>query len=553
MSHRRFPALCLVPLLLAAVPARAQRVLGVGDDAATLRAGTLRVTLGVLWERANERFDASGKLYGLGAAASTTAWNGAYDARLAAANPLVASLAGLPTFDASLGALAIGRRDASVDGPLGVEVGLTSRITLGARVRVANHAIEPSLRINPGRVEGTMGFNPAWANTTARDRNALLVTQFDSATAQLNRRISQCQVAPAGSGCAPIVANIADARALVTSAGAFATALSQLYGGRGAAGLPFVPVSNSAAQLAINERILGYRDRFSALGSGALGTPGPVGGAQFSSANVEQLLADSLYGFRLRPLRAVKAYSIGEIAVHAKVKLYQSFAEDTTTIRGFAVRQSVGGSVRLSGGDAPLADEFFAPTTGEGSSGFAVQSFTDLFYNERWSTTVVLGFDKGQATDYAMRLPSAAAPSVGGVPFPLVSEAREVMLSRTPGSRLDIAVTPRVSLTRNLWIGATWAYAQQSADQWSVSKVPAGLTTAGADAQAWAAGTDWTEHRVGLGGTYSTLDAVRRGKVRLAFDLTYQHLETTVGTGWRVPKATRDVVSVRWYPRVWGR
>jgi hypothetical protein len=41
-----------------------------------------------------------------------------------------------------------------------------------------------------------MGFNPAWTSTTARDRNAALVTQFDSAVTQTTRRITQCQSAP---------------------------------------------------------------------------------------------------------------------------------------------------------------------------------------------------------------------------------------------------------------------------------------------------------------------------------------------------------------------
>ena len=423
---------------------------------------------------------------------------------------------------------------------------------------MASHAIEPSVGINPGRIEGTMGFNPAWNNTAARDRNVQLVAQFDSATAQTTRRIAQCQASPATAGCASVLANVPGAQALVANAGAFAAALNQLYGGRGGAnGLPFVPVGNGAAQQAINQRVQGYRDQFTALGNGAIGTQGPAGSTLFSPSDISRLLTDSLYGYLLRPMRAVHAYGPGEIAVRLKLRLFQTIGDDTATIRGFAVRQSAGASLRLGGGSDPAADEVFAPTTGEGSSGFGAQSFTDLWYGNRFSASIVLGFDQSQAQAFVTRFPDAATPNEGGAPFPLVMAERQVTLSRTPGSRLALTVTPRVSLTRNIWVGGSWAWSQQGADSWtlrSLTSPDTGFTSPGVTvALPSATGTDWSEHRLGLGGTYSTVAAARSGRARYAFDVTYQHQQTSAGRGWRVPRITRDVVSVRWYPRSWGR
>ena len=269
-------ALAALALLVAPRATQAQRVLGIGDDASTLSAGVLRITAGALWDRANERYDADGKLRALGAASSTTSWNGRYDARLGAANPLVSTLSGLTGFDASLGALAMARRDATVDAPVELEFGATSRLTVGVRFRVASHAIEPAVTINPARIEGTMGFNPAWSNSAARDLDAQLLAQFDSATAQTARRIAQCPRISSPSGV-PRFSSPASAphRSLVAGAGAFAAALNQLYGGRaGASGLPFVPVSSSAAHQAIAQRVLGFRDQFAAFGNGAIGTQG---------------------------------------------------------------------------------------------------------------------------------------------------------------------------------------------------------------------------------------------------------------------------------------
>lgn len=547
--------LALLALMANAHPLAAQRALGLGDDAATLPKGVLRVGAGLQWDRANERYDAQGKLRPLGA--SVAAWNGQFDTRLAAAGAAVSALSGVAAFDASLGALTIQRRDASADNVLGVEFGVLPRMTVGAHVRAASHAIEPRLILNAGRIEGTMGFNPAWSNPVARDRNSRLVAQFDSAVAQTTRRISQCQVAPATAGCAPIVANVAGAQSLVSAAAGFATALNQLYGGRqNSGGLPFIPIANGAAQQAINQRVLGYRDQFLAFGNGAIGTDGPAAAALFSPVDLARLLADSLYGYRLRPLRTVHAYGLGEFALHAKVRVFETVGDDTASIRRFAVRQAVGASWRLSGGSTPEAGEVFAPVTGDAGSGLTIRSFTDLFYGNRWSTTIVVALDQSQSQEFAIRIPQLAAPTDGGLPFPIIPAEREAGITRSPGARLDIAVTPRVALTRNIRLGATWSLARQAADSWLVRSIqlPEAMPMVSkADADGWASGTDWSEQRLALGGTYSTVEAARTGRARTAFDVTYEHQQTLSGRSWRAPYLTRDVVTVRWYRRLWGR
>ncbi len=551
MRHRTLAAAALIAL---ASPAAAQRVLGPWDDASTLRAGTMRLAVGALWDRANERYDADGKLHALGASASPSVWNGAYDARLMAANPLVASLSGIGAFDASLGQLRIGRRDASVDEPITLEVGLLSRLTIGARVRVVSHAIETGVTINPSRTEGTMGFNPAWLVAGARTSNAVLVSQVDSAAAQTARRLTLCQASPSTSGCSPLLANVAGVQSLVANASSFANALNQLYGGRGGAvGLPFVPVANTTAHLAIQQRILGLRDQFAGYGNAAIGTQGPAGAAPFAESDVQRLLTDSLYGYRLRPLRAVHAYGLADAAITAKARLFDNTGNDTAAIRGFAIRQSAGLAVRLGGADAPPADEVFAPVAGSVGGGLTIQSFSDLFWRSRLAATVIVGYSQMADERFAMRLPAAGAPAVGGVAFPLLRADREVTLSRTPGARVDASIVPRFALTPGIWLGASWSYSQQAADSWRIAASPAGSAAVDGDAQAWVAATDWTEHRFGLGGTYSTAPAVRAGRARHLFDVSYEFLQTTTGRGWRVRKLTRDVVTVRWYPSLWGR
>lgn len=543
-------------LLLVVRPAAAQRVLGIGGDAATLPAGVLRVGISAIWDRANERYDADGILYPLGANASTTSWNGRYDSRLALAQGLVALLSGQSDFDATLGTLTIGRRDASADAVLSVEAGVLSRLTIGARIQNSSHGIEPRILLNPGRVEGTMGFNPAWTNTTARNRNALIVSQFDSAVAQTTRRVGLCQGTPSTPGCGAILANVAGAEALVMNATAFASALNTLYGGRkGSSGLPFVPTAGSAAYLAMSQRILGYGDQFKALGITTLGTQVPTAAGLFSLADLNALLTDSLYGYGMQSIRTVHAYGTGELAVHAKLRVFDMLGAENASIRGFKIRQAIEGFIRVNGGSAPDVTEPFAPMAGEGSGAMAARSYTDLFYGERWSTSIVASIESPQQADYTMRVAAADAPSVGGMPFPLQPASREIRATKRPAARLDLQITPRVSVARNLWLGASWHFARQDAETWNVR------TASGDGAAAWSvkdiaaftSGTGWSEHRLTLGGTYSTVSAVRDGTATLPFDVTYEHAQTITGRGWRVSHLNRDVVTVRWYPRIWGR
>jgi hypothetical protein len=268
---------------------------------------------------------------------------------------------------------------------------------------------------------------------------------------------------------------------------------------------------------------------------------------------VTRLLTDSLYGYGLRPVRNVHAYGLADAAISAKARLYDNTGADSSTIRGFAVRQAAAVALRLGGADAPAANEVFAPIAGDVGGGVTIQSFTDLFFGRRIATSLNISYAQAAAEQFSMRLPDAGAPAVGGVAFPLLRADRGVRLSRTPGARLDATVTPRLAVTRSIWLGASWSYSQQGADAWSIADVPAGGTAKASDASTWAAGTDWVEHRLGFGGTYSTAAAYYAGQARYNFDVSYEYLQTTAGRGWRVAKITRDVVTLRWYPRAWGR
>ena len=65
--------------------------------------------------------------------------------------------------------------------------------------------------------------------------------------------------------------------------------------------------------------------------------------------------------------------------------------------------------------------------------------------------------------------------------------------------------------------------------------------------------TEASEHRLGVGFSYSTLAAYMRGKAGLPFEISYFHFQTTLGSGGNVPKLSQDQVQIRMYRKLFGR
>jgi hypothetical protein len=60
-----------------------------------------------------------------------------------------------------------------------------------------------------------------------------------------------------------------------------------------------------------------------------------------------------------------------------------------------------------------------------------------------------------------------------------------------------------------------------------------------------------TSHEVGLGFTWSSIAAHRRGRAKLPFEIQYDHTLVVAGSGGAV-RFSADRISVRAYARFWG-
>ena len=308
--HTRRLSLTLLTTCFLPLVAAAQVIGAAGEDARVAPRGTVGISVGGAWSRWSERFGrltssgADGSAVPLGSTFTIDSLGPRQVESLLGAQQSIRALAATPGFSATLGQMRLGLRDQITDTPVGLSLGLWGRMELSALVPFITTRAESQLRVNPTGREATVAFNPARTVAAALAANSLLLTQFDSATAQVNRRLTFCAANAASTGCAAVNASAATARAAVQDATNFATGVAALYGGRaGGRGAPFVPISGSAAQTAIDARIATFRTLFATFGSSALTSSGPFAAqVALTTADAATLLSDSAYGIGARAL-----------------------------------------------------------------------------------------------------------------------------------------------------------------------------------------------------------------------------------------------------------
>src|ERR1017187_232418 len=382
----RFSAPALPGVLLSPTPALAQGVLGVGEDALVLPRGTFRFRVLSEWTQWFERRGRGtpggkdGSVEPLGIDFTLDSIGPSQFENIGPVQANIRTLAGMPNFNASLGKSVLGLSDQIVSTPVAIEFGLTNRISLAVTVPFVTATAQVNWSVNPTGLEPTIGFNPTLSATSAITANAALLAQFDSAAAQLNRRLAFCGSNPAATGCGSLNSNRAGALGLIGNANGFASGLGQLYGGRnGSPGSLFVPVSGSGAEAAIEAKIAAYGALYAAFGNSAIAGTGPVAAQTMAIGDMQQLLTDSTFGVRAKPLATSITRGIGDIDVALKANVFDSFHGDTKqrlTPNGFKWRQSVGGVFRLGTGTLPAPDDLTGLGTGDHTNAVEVRSYT---------------------------------------------------------------------------------------------------------------------------------------------------------------------------------
>ncbi len=541
--------------LLASAPCTlgAQRVIGGGDDAVTLPRGGFRISLGGEHTAQRDRWR-DGRLEGLGGSMASSAFGPLQFSMLAPVEQTVRGL-GVPSFDASLGASTLDARQRFFVTPLTVEYGLSDRLTLGARATLVRSRIEAQFRIRGDSGRATLGVNPIIAGSAVAANNLTAIGAYSTAASNLGARLTACQAnASAAAQCPTILAEAASVAALIARTSAFANGLTSLYGAGLVGGRRYVPLAGSAADSTLRARADSMRLAFERYGitNVTISTGLPLGAqVPVSGEDIGRLFADSVEGYGAKRLSDGSIIELGDVHLSAKLRIFDSFGASAPTRFGRGlkgIRQSVLVDLRLGTGKRERPDAFLDLGTGTGIGALAVRSLTDVVVNDRFWTTLSVGYSLAAAQDLSLRVPSDT-----GTGF--LESWRETTVPVTPGAQVDVSIAPRWHLNDYIALGALWQWRGKSADRHDIDSTA--TTPFGATVPLLGAILDdaskASEQRFGWTATYSTLASRARGRPGMAFEISYAHTQSySSGTG-VVPKQWEDRLQVRYYTRFLGR
>jgi len=541
----------LAALLSSASAVHAQRILGPTEDAVTLPRRTFRATIGGASSVQRDRWR-DGTLEGLGAPLTGDSLDAA---RLSLLGPLDASLralgvAGRPS---TLGSPRLDLRQRLFVTPVGLEYGLTDRITLDVRATLVRTRAEALLRMRGDSGRANVGVNPITLGTGVAATNGTAIGRYSAAATALLARRDACVANPGASAqCPTILAELGRVANLAALTGQFATGLAQLYGTTSTPGRPYVPMAGSVIDSALLARSDSLATAMSRYGITSLaGATLPVGAqTPLTAADLTALVTDSTRGYGARRLNDNALTAIGDVHVGAKILVFDRIARGDRgrfAMEGRGVRQAIGVDLRIGTGTPDDPTSLVDLGTGTGMHAITVRSHTDLVWDERFWATVNVGFAQGIGSDARdLRLPS----------FPS-QEFLEAWRSRPtvvrPGSALEVEIAPRWQVSDYIALTALWQWRRSSADQHTLAAgapvedlLPGQLPM---DAALLDARTATSSHRVALGATYSTLAARARGREGRAIEISYLHLQTVASGAGIVPKRFEDRIVLRYYPR----
>lgn len=545
--------------LVALLPSQllAQRILGGGGDGVTLPRGAFRVGIGGESTMQRDRWR-DGTLEGLAGPMTSDALGPLQFSVLTAVEQLVRD-AGVTGFGASLGSSRVDSRQRAFVTPLSVEYGLFDWLTLRARASLVRTRAETQFRLRADSGRATLGINPFFTGTAVAAQNGATVGAYSAASANLLARRNACQAnAGAFPECPTILAELGAVDQVIGSTTVLSGYLRDIYGTGSVRGQPFVPFTGSAADSTLRARAESLSVALNRYGvTDVTPTTGIPLGAQvpLAGADLDRLVRDSTDGFGAKRLDDASLTQIGDVFLSALIRVHDSFAGEGRSrfaedAKGW--RQSVLVEARLGTSHREQPDRFLDQGTGSATSAVTVRSVTDLVVNARLWTTLAIGFTKPFAKDFRMRVPSDTG-------FEWLEWQREMLVPVTPGSEIDVEVSPRWHLNDYVALGAQWRWRSKSADRHEVPPLASTSVNPLPAPTIWLYGrylddrSKAEEQRVGLSATYSTLAARARGIPGLTFDVTYLHQQSVASGVGVVPKQWEDRLTIRYYTRFFER
>jgi hypothetical protein len=538
-------------------PAGAQRVLGVGDDALVLPRGVFRFrTLGN-WTWFNERYGKDtpgrpdGALEPLGIDFTLDTIGVHQFPNLIALQTGLQQLTGNPIWFATLGNTVVNLRDHVAAFPFVFEAGLSSRFSVGIQVPYVQTQSSAFFNVNTSGTQGNLGFNPALAVAAAATQNATMFTQFTTAANALEGSIAACQANPAVSpSCPALLANQANAAALIANSRAFAGGVNQIYSTS-----PFIPIVGTDAQLAIEARVQAFKALYSTfLGPGnPITTNGPFASqGRLTLRDAQRILTEPPFGIAADPLQSVTRSHVGDIDVGGKFSVFDTFGRSTEarmSPKGLNFRTAVGVTFRLPTAQIESPDNFIDIGTGRKAKTVEGRWFGDVLLGSRFWQSFIVRFNKPFSDDQVMRILDLPNEELA----PLY---RKQTVHRQLGTTFEFETAPRIVVNDFLAVSGWYMYRNKKQDDYSGTFTIPAAVTGFSDITINAATLDLetaqTEHRLGGGISFSNVYSFEQGKAKVPFEVQYLHWQTVKGAGGNQPKFFTDQIQLRLYARIFG-
>ena len=545
--------MCAALSLVAIVPrnSHGQRVLGAGEDATVLPGGVVRWSVQVGWSAYNEVYTPGGPLERLAVPYSSDSLSAVQLELLRPLRTSLRSLAQLPNAEVSLGPIRTDFSARVTRSEFVVDLGLTSRLMLTARVPYEHNISEVVVDVNPRnelRNRANIGPNPVLItaqSAAATAQNKRLVDSLLTNSQTLTARLNACRA----SSTDPVCSDQARARALVTDARAFASGIAKTYGtGTDTTkGNSFVPMTNSTFQGAIVSRVTALNAAFKTYIAtvGKWDDPVPAQ-APISAVQATTYLKDSL---QIAPLGLVERSHLGDIELGAKLLLYDTFGSSARARahkQGFGARFAVGALARLGTAQIERPDDIFDIGTGDAQPDLEGNGALDLVFGRRFWGSVVGRYGVQLVDQRPYRIPDFARN-------PFVMAYRQQIVSRDLGDYIELEASPRWVYNDYLSLSANWFFRRKGEDKYTgtfTTEDPTGQPIT-LDAAILGTGTEQHEQRVGGGANFSTLRAYDRGRSRIPIEVQFSHWQSISGKGY-APKQFTSQLQIRYYTRAFG-
>ncbi len=521
-SARLFSSLLGAALLAPFAQALTQVAPGPLDNAAVLPAGTLRFGIAPRWTAADRRFgspvDGGSTSQDLAAFLSADSLGVREAPSLTPFEDRIRAVSAVPAFRLSLGTTRVRAQSRSTSVPLTIEYGLGRRFALMVSVPIVRSVTNLVADGNVNDSTANAGISPRVYNEAEASRLTTLASQFSSALSQLRSRYPACFGASPGAGC-PAIAQ------LDASARSYAGLVAGTYGA-----VALVPLAGSAAHDSVLARLISFNDQFrAALGLAPTINPigiRPLGALPIANADLQRLVTDTTFGITADSLGPVQRVSLGAVEVGLTVGLLDHW----NALAGPKIRASATALYRAATGKPGRPSVFLDAATGDGQADIEGRFAFDARVARRVVASAWASYTLQMSDEIDMRVAQA------GVRLLPVSQRSTV--TRNLGDQ--VGIDGRASYFLNGYLAgiAMYGFSRRGSDVYTPDLATGGLQAFSSPAQ--------SVQSLGIGLTYSTLDAFSRGRGRVPMEVAWLHRQAFAGSG-GAPRTFSDAVELRFY------